>query len=320
MDIAVKGNILYADLYTDLVAIDITDPLNVKLMKTVEGVFPHRYWGGGFSGQMGSDVVITEWQKRDTVVTTKGDRPDWGPWRGEIFMLADAMSGSSSTKSSSPIGAGGSMARFTIMNDRLYTVGYSNLDVFNITEEKNPTHTNKVNVGWNIETIYPFKNKLFIGSTSGMFIYNVNNPDAPVAAGKFEHVASCDPVIADDKYAYVTLRSGTQCQGFTNQLEIVQLNNITDPVLKKTYPMTNPHGLSKDGNLLFICDGADGLKVYDAADVMNLQKINEIKDIDTYDIITMNKVALVVAKDGLYQYNYANPANITLLSKITIAK
>lgn len=320
MDMAVKGNILYADLYTDLVAIDITDPLNAKLMKTVEGVFPHRYWGGGFAGQMGNDLIITEWVKRDTVVTTNGDGPDWGPWRGEIFMLADAMSGSPSTKSSSPIGAGGSMARFTIMNDRLYTVGYSDLDVFNITEEKNPTHTSRVNIGWNIETIYPFKNKLFIGSTSGMFIYNVSNPDAPSAAGKFEHVRSCDPVIADDHYAYVTLRSGTECQGFTNQLEIVKLNNISDPVLQKTYQMTNPHGLSKDGNLLFICDGADGLKLYNAADVMNLQKINEIKDIDTYDIITMNKVALVVAKDGLYQYNYADPANITLLSKITIAK
>lgn len=320
MDMAVKGNILYADLYTDLVAIDISDPLNVKLMKTVEGIFPHRYWGGGFAGQMGSDVVITEWQQRDTVVTTKGDETEWWWGRGDIFMLASSTAQSSSVKSTSPIGAGGSMARFTIMNDRLYTVGYSDLDVFNIAEAKNPTHTSKVNVGWNIETIYPFKNKLFIGSTSGMFIYNVNNPDAPAAAGKFEHVASCDPVIADDNYAYVTLRSGTVCQGFTNQLEIVKLNNITDPKLLKTYQMTNPHGLSKDGDLLFICDGADGLKLYNAADVMNLQKINEVKDIDTYDIITINKVALVVARDGLYQYSYADPTNITLLSKITIAK
>jgi hypothetical protein len=320
MDMAVKGNILYADLYTDLVAIDITDPLNAKLMKTVEGVFPHRYWGGGFRGQMGSDLIIVEWQQRDTVITTKGDQPQWWWGRADIFMLANSSSGASTTKSSSPIGAGGSMARFTIMNDRLYTVGYSDLDVFNITEAKNPTHTSKVNVGWNIETIYPFKNKLFIGSTSGMFIYNVSNPDAPAAAGKFEHVSSCDPVVADDKYAYVTLRSGTECQGFTNQLEIVQLNNITDPKLLTIYPMENPHGLSKDDNLLFICDGAAGLKIYDAADVMNLKKINEIRDIDTYDIITMNNVALVVAKDGLYQYNYANPANITMLSKITIAK
>ena len=34
--------------------------------------------------------------------------------------------------------------------------------------------------------------------------------------------------------------------------------------------MTNPHGLTKDNNLLFICDGKDGLKMYDAADPLNI--------------------------------------------------
>jgi hypothetical protein len=148
----------------------------------------------------------------------------------------------------------------------------------------------------------------------------VSNADAPVADGKFNHVSSCDPVIADDDYAYVTLRSGTTCQGFTNQLDIVKLNNITDPVLQKTYPMKNPHGLSKDGDLLFICDGDAGLKLYNAANVMNLQLIMEIGDINAYDVIAMNKIALVVAKDGLYQYSYANPAEMRLLSKITVPK
>ena len=33
IDIAVKGNILYADLYTDLVALDISNPLNVVKTK-----------------------------------------------------------------------------------------------------------------------------------------------------------------------------------------------------------------------------------------------------------------------------------------------
>ena len=35
MDIAIKGNTLYADLYTDLVAIDISNPASVKLKKLV---------------------------------------------------------------------------------------------------------------------------------------------------------------------------------------------------------------------------------------------------------------------------------------------
>ena len=320
MDLAVKGNILYADLYTDLVAIDISSPANVKLTKVVEGIFPYRYWGNGFVGSNNSDQIITDWVRRDTTVTESCDRQNWlFTGRADVFFAAQSSS-SASTASASPIGVGGSMARFTIMNDRLYTVGTSALDVFNIVNADDPKHTNRLNVGWNIETIYPFKDKLFIGSQTGMFIYNVSNADVPVAAGQFSHVRTCDPVIADDNYAYVTLRSGTTCGGFTNQLDIVKLNNITDPVFQKTYPMKNPHGLSKDANLLFICDGDAGLKLYNAANVMNLQLIKEFSDIDTYDVIAMNKIALVVAKDGLYQYDYSNPADIHLLSKIVINK
>jgi hypothetical protein len=318
MDLAIKGNILYADLYTDLVAIDISNPTSVKLTKVVEGVFPHRYWGNGFVGPNNDNKIITEWVQRDTTVTESCERDNWLMSRGgDVFFAAQS---NNSLASASPVGVGGSMARFTIMNDRLYTVGNASLDVFNIINANDPKHTNTLNLGWGIETIYPFKNKLFIGSQTGMFIYNVNNPDAPVASGQFNHVRTCDPVIADDTYAYVTLRSGTTCQGFTNQLDILKLNNITDPALQKTYSLNNPHGLSKDGNLLFICDGDAGLKVYDASDIMNLQLIKQINDISTFDVIAMNKIALVVAKDGLYQYNYTDPADIKLLSKIVIAK
>ncbi|RYY14498.1 MAG: hypothetical protein EOO04_30120 [Chitinophagaceae bacterium] len=321
MDIAVKGNILYADLYTDLVAIDISNPANVKLLKVIEGVFPHRYWGMGFAPNGQSDKIITDWVPRDTTIRESCERNEMIAFSsfagGDVFFSAKA---DNSSVSKSPVGVGGSMARFTIMNDRLYTVGFAELDVFNIVNAGDPSHTGHINLNWGIETIYPFKNKLFIGSQTGMYIFNVNNPDAPVAAGEFNHVRTCDPVIADDTYAYVTLRSGTTCQGFTNQLDILKLNNVTDPVHQKTYPLTNPHGLSKDGNILFICDGSDGLKVFDAADILNLKQVAHVTGIDTYDVIAMNKVALVIAKDGLYQYNYANPADLKLLSKIGITR
>ena len=78
-------------------------------------------------------------------------------------------------------------------------------------------------------------------------------------------------------------------------------------------------GLSKDGNLLFICDGTDGLKIYNASEVHNLQLIKQFPGVETYDVIAWNKIAIVVAKDGLYQYDYSNANNIHLVSKINIA-
>jgi LVIVD repeat len=40
VDIAVKGNYLYADNGSDFVVLDITDPTNIKLSKRIENAFP----------------------------------------------------------------------------------------------------------------------------------------------------------------------------------------------------------------------------------------------------------------------------------------
>jgi hypothetical protein len=318
MDIAVKGNTLYADLYTDLVAIDISNPASIVLKKVVENVFPNRRYSGYFL--LDSTRIISSWEKRDTTITEKSELDNWLR-SGTVFMSYAATNDKAGQSVSvSPVGTGGSMARFTIVKDRLYTVSESDLTVFNISNTTNPGMVTTKNIGWNIETIYPFLNKLFIGSATGMFVYNISNPDQPQQSGQFSHVRSCDPVIADGTYAYVTLRSGTRCMGTTNELDVLSMNVMMDPSLMKTYPLTNPFGLSKDGNLLFVCDGSDGLKLYNAANVTDLKLIKTISGMETYDVITNNGNALVVAKDGLYQYDYSNLSSIQLLSKINILK
>lgn len=321
MDLAVKGNTLYADLYTDLVAIDISNPRNVVLKKVVEGVFPHRYYNGNFIPD--STKVIASWERRDTTVTEKYalDQMIGG---GRIYMDYAAFSGTAVPQSNksgasvSPYGVGGSMARFTIINQRLYTVGASDLSVFNISNTENPLFVTKKNLTASIETIYPFADKLFIGSQTGMFIFDISFADNPVQVGQFSHVMSCDPVISDGQFAYVTLRTGTTCARNANQLEVLKLTNLINPVSVKIYPMTNPYGLSKEGSMLFVCDGKDGLKIYDANDVMNLQLKKTISVPEAYDVITLGGDAILVAKDGLYQYDYSDLNNIRLLSKITI--
>ncbi|HVE61155.1 MAG TPA: hypothetical protein VNA26_05010, partial [Chitinophagaceae bacterium] len=283
----------------------------------VENVFPHRYYGGFIAD---STKIIAGWIKKDTTVTNKGQLGGWMEKNSSgVFMLTADASGGARASASAPVGIGGSMARFTIVNERLYTVGTSDMNVFDISTIT-PAFVTKKNIGWNIETIYPFKNKLFIGSANGMFIYDISNASNPSLQGQFSHVRSCDPVIADDENAYVTLRSGTQCQGFTNQLEVLDITNLSSPKLVKTYPLTNPHGLSKDGTTLFICDGKDGVKIYNASDVRNLKLLKTIGDMESYDVIAYKNIAMIVAKDGLYQYNYSNLNAIQLLSKITLAK
>jgi hypothetical protein len=318
VDIAVKGSYLYADNYSDLVVFDISTPTNVVPIKFIEKAFTDRgsfYWST--STNPDSILIAIDYQQKDTVV----DCNTMHIWRETA--LADARFNTSSGAAfyvKNPTGMGGSMARFAIAKDHLYSVSYSMLSSYNINIPYEPKLTNSKQVGWNIETIFPFQDKLFIGSTSGMFIYNINDASNPTLMSQFSHVRSCDPVIADEKYAYVTLRSGTACQGFTNQLEVLDITNLSQPSLLKTYPMTNPHGLSKDDNVLFICDGKDGLKVYNASDANNLQLKKTIGGIETFDVIAFNGIAIVVANDGLYQFDYTDSNNIRQISKITISQ
>jgi hypothetical protein len=311
LDIAVKDNILYADLYSDMVAIDITDPASISVKKVIDDAFPFRRYANGFLGD--TSRIIVEWIKKDTTVEASSR---WNVPTDYLYDMASSFNGANSSAVTK--GISGSMARFTLLNDYLYTVTDNSLNVFDVSQPHDPLFKNKINLAWNIETIYPFKSNLFIGSTTGMFIFGTTNPAAPNALSSFSHIRSCDPVIADDDYAYVTLRSGTTCQGFSNQLDILNIQNLSSPTLVKTTQLTNPHGLSKDGNLLFICDGPAGLKVFNAADVSNLKLLQTVDGLETFDIITNNKVAIVVAKDGLYQYNYSNASNLQFLSKISI--
>ncbi len=320
LDLAVKGNTLYADLYTDMVTIDISNPLNAVVKKYSEGVFPSRAYNNGFFGD--NSKVIIDWVKRDTTIVEDCSGSSLLLQNTGVFFAPNTATASGPSKASaSPVGMGGSMARFALVNDYLYTVSNELLNIFNISNSNNPSFANKVQVDWHVETIYPFKNNLFIGSNNGMFIYDIqSSPASPVKVGEFTHARACDPVIADDNFAYVTLHSGTTCLGFNNQLDIVSLNNFTNSTLAKTYTLTSPHGLSKDGNLLFICDGTEGFKVYDASNVMNLQLIKQFSNMETYDVIAYNNIAIVVATDGLYQYNYSNANDIRLISKIGISK
>ena len=61
----------------------------------------------------------------------------------------------------------------------------------------------------------------------------------------FNHARSCDPVVVDDTLAYITLRTGTNCGGNLNVLDVVNIKNINKPVTVMSYAMTNPHGLGK---------------------------------------------------------------------------
>jgi hypothetical protein len=323
VDIAVKGNLLYADFYRDMVVMDISNPLYVQVKTFVDKVFPERHYYGYDAD---SAKIICGWERKSVTYDYNCDDKSGSnimqPFCGVLFNSSDGgMTGLSATSSyAAPTGISGSMARFALVNDYLYTVSTSSLKTISLVNPLQPQQVNSLNLGWGIETIYPFKDKLFIGSTRGMYICNLANPAVPAVSGTFAHANACDPVIADDNTAYITLRSGTICNSFTNQLDVLDIANIAAPQLIKTYQLINPSGLGKDGNLLFVCDGTAGVRVYNVVNPATLVQFKLLPVEKADDVIVHNGIALIVSPNGLYQYDYRNAADIRLLSKIEVVQ
>ena len=216
----------------------------------------------------------------------------------------------------SSTGKGGSTARFASSGDYLYTVNQSQLQIFDISNPTNPANVANLQIGWGIETIFPYENKLFIGTQTGMLVYDIANPQNPKKLSIFEHIYSCDPVVVEGDYAYVTLHSEDNwCGQFNNELQIIDIQNITQPKLIGTYSMVNPLGLGIDGNLLFVCD--KGLKVYDISNKSNIEQLNFF-NIEATDVIPYRNILLVIGKNGLYQYIYSGTELKLLSSLLTI--
>ncbi len=323
VDLAVKGDILYADSYIDLLAFDISQPEATRLVKRLEDVFPN--YG---SVNHNSPTVITGYKAVEkTQVIDDCNSSGFGSGIRPIMTNGAALANfSTAERSAGPrggsAGIGGSMARFTIVNNHLYTVSLSSLQLFDISTPTDPQTGNKISLPWGIETIFPYENKLFIGAQNGMHIYDNSNPTAPQHLSTFAHVRSCDPVVVQGDYAYVTLRSGNACAGFVNQLDVVNIKDPRQPKLLKTYPMQNPHGLGIDNSLLFICEGEHGLKLFNASDPNQIDKnlLKHIKNMDAYDVIPLGQTLLLIGKDGLFQYDYSQKNDLRLLSVIPVRK
>lgn len=329
-DMAARGDYLYADSYIDLLVFDISNPTDIKEVKRVEGAFEDfanlPFYFDTWSG------VLTTYEEATVEEVSKMDCESSGVVffaQEDAALLRSNLAGASYVANSSSSmppstftdsGVGGSMARFAIYDHYLYTIDQSSLYLFDISALDSPEPGPRIDVGWGIETLFPYEDKLFIGANNGMHIYDNANPAAPEHLSTYAHIQSCDPVVVEGDYAYVTLRSGNQCQGFTNQLEIVDISDMRNPRLYQTYPMQNPHGLGVDGKCLFICEGEFGLKLYDKTDLTAIDKhlVANFTTMHAFDVIPLGGLLMMIGNDGLYQYEYDCEGKLELLSTIPV--
>ena len=332
VDIAIRENVLYADSYVDLVAIDVSDVNNIHEVGRVEDIFPYtvpeydtEYRLAEVDQEKG---VVIDWELKD--VKQEVEQYYYPIYYARSYAENLTFDGAYFSTNSSGVGGGsgttfgvgGSMARFGLYKDYLYTVDESILYTFKIDDLENPQEVEKKSISWNIETMFIYNDHLFFGTTSGMLVYSLEIEQSPTYVNQYSHITSCDPVVVQGNLAYVTLHDGGWCGRSVNRLDVLEMSeNYTSMSLLKSYNMANPHGLGIDGDLLFICDGDAGLKIYDASDPLQISshKLAEFPDINTLDVIPVNNYLFMIGEAGFYLYDYSDIQNITLLSTIPIS-
>jgi hypothetical protein len=221
------------------------------------------------------------------------------------------------------VGSSGSMASMAIVNNSLYIIENQKVRLFDISSPLNPSFVRDVPVGFGVETIFPYQDKLFFGTQTGMVIFDNRQPNNPKYLSTYSHVTACDPVVVQGRFAYVTLRDGAVCRRSPNQLEVIDVQDPRNPKLLQVYPMVNPHGLGIKDTTLFVCDGQNGMKVWDIDTTKQFHVLKEVKQLqgfDGYDVIPQRNLLMLIGKDGLYQFNIADPNNIQQVSVMKIGE
>ncbi|MDG1728509.1 MAG: hypothetical protein P8K68_05310 [Algibacter sp.] len=309
-DISVKDNFLYADSATDLVVFDISDINNVSFVERLEDVFnvydyniPTEAEDVDFGGFNFEDDIIVGW----TLTTERRKKED-----NNLIDIALDDSVVLNTAESAT-GTGGSLARFQVVDNYLYAVGNYEMAIFNIQNLAEPVYEDTQYAGWNIETMFQAEEYLYLGSTNGMYIYNLVNPAAPAFVSEFTHWEGCDPVVVDGDYAYLTLRGGNLCWQLESVLEVIDISDKTKPTLAARYDLENPYGLGIKNNMLYVCDGTAGLKLFERETPKDLKLVNALKGIQAKDVIPLENSLILIGGNTLYQFEYIEN-NVELIS------
>ncbi|MFT3740924.1 MAG: hypothetical protein QM786_19410 [Breznakibacter sp.] len=330
VDIAIKQSTLYADSYVDLVGIDVSDFNNIKEVARVKDVLPYLVPPADNNYRMvevdATKGVVVGWDvktvRREMESNYYPVYPVWDYGYAEKISFGSTNGGVGGSGGTT-VGTAGSMARFGLYGNYLYAVDNYNCCMFDVGNAASPASAGKQYVGWNVETMFIYDGHMFLGTSSGMIVMSLSVPLAPAYVSNFWHVTACDPVVVSNGYAYVTLRGGTACGSKVNRLDVIQLStDYRTFTLQGSYAMEEPYGLGIDDEVLFVCDGNAGLKVYDVADKtrVNEHLIATFPDINAYNVIPVNGLLFAIGSDGFYLYDYADLQNITLKGKILVSK
>ncbi len=318
----VKDKYLYAESYYDLLKIDLSDLRNVQLAGSVTNLFQETMISDNGEALLG--FSFKEVQKEIDVQSNfyediMEDNIVYLDFAKNIIpksAVPSSFAGNSNQQS-------GTVNRITYSQEHIYVINLNNLA---IVDDRNGSFE-KINITSNLtlpdamETIFPYKEKLFVGSRSAMNIYDASDPQKPYDLYQFDHATSCDPVLPVGEVAYITLRTGdfSNCPGHVNALVVLNIENLNSPSVEAEIVMKSPYGMTLIGDMLFVGEGENGLSIFDVTNRFQPELLKKVTEIKAYDVIAhpnTSGLVLIAGPDGLSQYTMNNELDFTINSQI----
>jgi hypothetical protein len=237
-----------------------------------------------------------------------------------LIVFACAEDGANFDGNFSGIGTGGSLASFLVTNNNLYVLSDDELLTYNLNNPSRLTFTSTLKLPSHLETIAPYENYLFLGSSDAVYFLNRSNGDMPSLISVYQHVTACDPVVARNSVAYSTIRS-TNCRGIiqgNDLLDAIDISDIANPQVIYSMSVDSPYGLSINDDFLFVCE-ADGISIFNTDNVDNPILISKTKigNGTALDIIQSDGFLIVVTTEGIFNVTYDLNGQLQILGQVT---
>jgi hypothetical protein len=211
------------------------------------------------------------------------------------------------------------------IGQKLYLVNDSQIKTFDVTDSKNPVLLNTTDLGDEIESLYHYDGLLLVGSSSRMYILEINEKGIPERKNITPYynltVCSKDPIVARNDIAYVTLSSVDipVCdRPELDELRVYDIQNIERPILLERIDMSKPKGMGFGKKYLFVCDQEDGLVIFNIEDPKSPVLSSTLEGFNAFDVIIRNNILIVACLNELRQYDITDEDNIKFLGTIQI--
>lgn len=174
-------------------------------------------------------------------------------------------------------GGAGSLSQMMVYGKTLYVLSgaegnpHGVLTTFDLSDRKNPRIRQVLDLNNGPEALQRHDNLLLIAGRDGVVTASLGVESRPRLLGEFRQncPVNRDPIVVQGSIGYRTIIVEGRRINCTSRLEVLDLSQPHQPMLRATYPIQQPRGLSVLGDRLFVADEYQGVLVFDIGDKIN---------------------------------------------------